>query len=66
MTEQKSDNANKNSWNFVLRGYNVRSLEMSGAFGIEQLEKLLDLVTIRRENEAELRNLFGSRRQFRI
>ena len=35
---------------FVLPGYNVRPLEMSGALGIEQLAKVPALITGRREN----------------
>ncbi|TFD29185.1 DegT/DnrJ/EryC1/StrS family aminotransferase [Cryobacterium lyxosi] len=35
---------------FVLPGYNVRPLEMSGALGIEQLKKIPALVAGRREN----------------
>ncbi len=35
---------------FVLPGYNLRPLEMSGAIGIEQLKKLPDLIRARREN----------------
>jgi CDP-6-deoxy-D-xylo-4-hexulose-3-dehydrase len=35
---------------FVLPGYNVRPLEMSGALGIEQLKKVPSLVAGRREN----------------
>lgn len=35
---------------FVLPGYNVRPLEMSGALGIEQLKKVPSLIAGRREN----------------
>jgi CDP-6-deoxy-D-xylo-4-hexulose-3-dehydrase len=42
---------------FVLPGYNVRPLEMSGALGIEQLKKVPDLVSGRRANAA----YFGER-----
>ena len=37
---------------FVLPGYNVRPLEMSGALGVEQLKKVPSLVAGRRENAA--------------
>ncbi|MEY9951160.1 DegT/DnrJ/EryC1/StrS family aminotransferase [Leifsonia sp. EB34] len=37
---------------FVLPGYNVRPLEMSGALGIEQLKKVPSLIAGRRENAA--------------
>lgn len=46
----KSDNAFEESFNFVLPGYNLRPLEMSGALGQEQLKKLPVLVEGRREN----------------
>ncbi|MBC7519322.1 MAG: DegT/DnrJ/EryC1/StrS family aminotransferase [Microbacteriaceae bacterium] len=35
---------------FVLPGYNVRPLEMSGALGLEQVVKIPDLIAGRREN----------------
>lgn len=47
---QKSDNWFDESWNFVLPGYNVRPLELSGAIGIEQLKKLDGFVEMRRKN----------------
>jgi CDP-6-deoxy-D-xylo-4-hexulose-3-dehydrase len=37
---------------FVLPGYNVRPLEMSGAIGIEQIKKVPSLVQGRRDNAA--------------
>ncbi len=40
------------SFNFVLPGYNVRPLEMSGAIGVEQLKKLPLIVSERRKNGA--------------
>lgn len=46
----KSDNVFEESFNFVLPGYNLRPLEMSGALGQEQLKKLPGLVEGRREN----------------
>ena len=44
------------SFNFVLPGYNVRPLEMSGALGIEQLKKLPQLIQERRKNAVELQS----------
>jgi CDP-6-deoxy-D-xylo-4-hexulose-3-dehydrase len=41
------------SFDFILPGYNLRPLEMSGALGIEQLRKLPGIIKERREN-AEL------------
>lgn len=46
----KSDNLFDESFRFVLPGYNVRPLEMSGALGIEQLKKLPSLIESRRKN----------------
>lgn len=47
---KKSDDAFKESFNFVLPGYNLRPLEMSGAVGQEQLKKLPALIEGRRAN----------------
>lgn len=46
----KSDNAFEESFRFILPGYNVRPLEMSGAIGLEQVKKLPSLVAARRAN----------------
>lgn len=46
----KSDNSFEESFRFILPGYNVRPLEMSGAIGVEQLKKLPSLIRMRREN----------------
>ena len=40
VTEVKSDDDFEESFKFVLPGYNVRPLEMSGAIGCEQIKKL--------------------------
>ena len=50
VTGIKSDDWFEESFKFVLPGYNVRPLEMSGAIGIEQLKKLPDFIRNRREN----------------
>lgn len=47
---EKSDDPFKESFRFVLPGYNVRPLEMSGAIGIEQTRKLPSLIQERRKN----------------
>ena len=47
---KKSNDPFKESFNFVLPGYNLRPLEMSGALGIEQLKKLPSIILGRREN----------------
>lgn len=46
----KSDDAFEESFRFVLPGYNLRPLEMSGALGIEQTKRLPLLIEARREN----------------
>lgn len=51
---EKSDDPFKESFRFVLPGYNVRPLEMSGALGLEQVKKLPMLVSERRKNAALL------------
>lgn len=54
---EKSDDPFKESFRFVLPGYNVRPLEMSGALGIEQIKKLPMLVSERRKNAALLQSV---------
>lgn len=54
VTGTKSDDPFEESFNFVLPGYNVRPLEMSGALGLEQLKKLPMLIEERRKNGAYL------------
>jgi CDP-4-dehydro-6-deoxyglucose reductase, E1 len=46
----KGDDPFEESFRFVLPGYNVRPLEMSGALGIEQVKKLPMLIEERRKN----------------
>ena len=46
------------SFRFVLPGYNVRPLELSGAIGTEQLKKLPSFIETRRNNAQVLLNLF--------
>ena len=52
----KGDDPFEESFRFVLPGYNVRPLEMSGALGIEQVKKLPHLITERRKNGALLQS----------
>jgi CDP-6-deoxy-D-xylo-4-hexulose-3-dehydrase len=54
----KSDNWFDESYRFVLPGYNVRPLEMSGAIGIEQLKKLPKFLDQRRENAQFFKKFF--------
>ncbi|MBA6389402.1 DegT/DnrJ/EryC1/StrS family aminotransferase [Colwellia sp. BRX10-3] len=55
---EKSDDAFEESFKFMLPGYNVRPLEMSGALGIEQLKKLPGFIETRRENAKLFQSLF--------
>ena len=47
-------------FNFILPGYNLRPMELSGAIGIEQLKKLPKLIEARRNNAEYLKNLLAS------
>ena len=47
---EKSDDPFEESFRFILPGYNVRPLEISGALGIEQVKRLPHLITERRSN----------------
>ncbi len=50
VTGVKSDDPFEESFRFVLPGYNLRPLEMSGALGAEQLKKLPSLIAGRQAN----------------
>jgi len=50
VTTDKSDDPFTESFRFVLPGYNLRPLEMSGALGLTQLRKLPSIVDERRQN----------------
>lgn len=54
----KSDYWFEESFRFVVPGYNVRPVEMSGAIGIEQLKKLPSFLRQRRENAKLFVKLF--------
>ncbi|UWE17074.1 DegT/DnrJ/EryC1/StrS family aminotransferase [Herbaspirillum huttiense] len=66
LTGTKSDDAFVESFKFVLPGYNLRPLEMSGAIGIEQIRKLPGLVSERRRNAAKFQSLMAGYPQLRI
>lgn len=59
VTGEKSDDHFEESFKFVLPGYNVRPLEMSGALGIEQLKKLPNFIEVRRKNAELFKSLFS-------
>ncbi|RAM61659.1 pyridoxamine 5-phosphate oxidase [Herbaspirillum rubrisubalbicans] len=66
LTGTKSDDAFVESFKFVLPGYNLRPLEMSGAIGIEQVRKLPGLVSERRRNAVKFQALMADYPQLRI
>lgn len=62
----KTDNWFKESFRFVLPGYNVRPIEMSGAIGVKQLQKLPSFLKKRRENAKLFVELFKDHPDFLI
>ena len=62
----KSDNWFEESFRFVLPGYNVRPVEMSGVIGTEQLKKLPQFLKHRRENGHLFEKLFANHPDFYI
>lgn len=60
----KSDDWFSESFRFVLPGYNVRPVEMSGAIGIEQLKKLPNFLKHRRENAELFSKYFANHPDF--
>ena len=62
----KSDNWFEESFRFLLPGYNVRPVEMSGVIGIEQLKKLPAFLEQRRKNAELFVSLFNDNPTFYI
>jgi CDP-6-deoxy-D-xylo-4-hexulose-3-dehydrase len=62
----KSDDWFEESFRFVLPGYNVRPVEMSGAIGIEQLKKLPTFLEQRRKNAKLFVEFFANHPDFMI
>lgn len=62
----KSDDWFEESFRFVLPGYNVRPVEMSGAIGIQQLKKLPLFLKQRRANASFFVGLFKDHKDFII
>ena len=62
----KSEDWFEESFKFILPGYNVRPVEMSGAIGIEQLKKLPDFINQRRKNAVLFQKLFTDNSKFII
>ncbi|WP_412507366.1 DegT/DnrJ/EryC1/StrS family aminotransferase [Roseovarius sp. SYSU LYC5161] len=66
VTGEKSDDPFEESFKFVLPGYNLRPLELSGAIGQEQIAKLPMIVTERRKNAEAFRALMAAYPEIRI
>jgi CDP-6-deoxy-D-xylo-4-hexulose-3-dehydrase len=62
----KSDDDFSEAFRFVLPGYNVRPLEMSGAVGSVQLRKLPAFIEQRRQNARHFVEAFAGDRRFSI
>jgi len=54
------------AYRFILPGYNVRPIEMSGAIGVEQLKKLPAMTAARRKNWELFQKLFSGDNRFII
>jgi len=52
------------AYRFILPGYNVRPIEMSGAIGLSQLEKLPAMTAERRKNWRRFQELFAGDNRF--
>ncbi|WP_340302349.1 DegT/DnrJ/EryC1/StrS family aminotransferase [Roseobacter sp. HKCCD7870] len=66
VTGEKSGNQFEESFRFVLPGYNLRPLELSGAIGKEQLKKLPALINGRRKNGAMFQKKLSNNSKFLI
>jgi CDP-6-deoxy-D-xylo-4-hexulose-3-dehydrase len=64
MVCEKSSDPFYESFRFVLPGYNLRPVEMSGAIGLEQLKKLDGFISKRRENAAHFCERFSNDARF--
>jgi CDP-4-dehydro-6-deoxyglucose reductase, E1 len=53
---EKKDNIFEESFRFVLPGFNLRPLELEGAIGVKQLERLPHIISERRKNGRLLQN----------
>lgn len=62
----KGDDPFEESFRFVLPGYNLRPLELSGAIGCKQVEKLPKFMHVRRKNAEKFCELMQAFPQFRI
>ena len=65
LTGVKSDDPFVESFKFILPGYNLRPLEMSGAIGIQQIHKLPGMIIERRRNANKFLDLMANYPHFR-
>ena len=63
---ERRGNDHFEAYRFILPGYNVRPLEVSGAIGLEQLKKLPRMTQQRRKNLAVFQNAFSRDERFII
>ena len=63
---KRQDSDHYEAYRFILPGYNVRPIEMSGAIGREQLKKLPAMTTVRRKNLKLFQEHFGNDERFII
>jgi CDP-4-dehydro-6-deoxyglucose reductase, E1 len=63
---EKRDDDFFEAYRFILPGYNVRPIELSGAIGREQIKKLPGMTVQRRKNQAHFQKLFAGDPRFII
>lgn len=63
---ERTDDDLHEAYRFILPGYNLRPMELSGAIGIEQLKKLPRLTAQRRKNLKVFQDLFSADDRFII
>ena len=66
ITSKLSNNSFNESFRFILPGYNLRPLEISGAIGCEQIRKLQSIVSERRKNAKLFCDVMHSYPEFSI
>ncbi|MDC0857712.1 DegT/DnrJ/EryC1/StrS family aminotransferase, partial [Rickettsiales bacterium] len=62
----KSEDEFEEHFRFIMPGYNVRPIEMMGAIGLKQLDKLDAMINIRRKNAEIFQDLFQNHKHFDI
>ena len=66
LTGTKDSDPFNESFKFILPGYNLRPLEMSGALGIEQIKKVPSIIKGRRDNAVIFQNAMKDSEKFII